>query len=134
MALENTNQIDIIVKSPHTNGYDLILADGGEVKDEIKRYTFIVDKLTAYASYVLGGQFADEYPDAKDKEIRFCVVCRTSPNEAMLKLEAIKHRSNPEVRFPVIVQTQKEYLKKSSETDTKIQNGKSRKKWWEVWK
>ncbi|MFW9880859.1 MAG: hypothetical protein ACFFG0_47970 [Candidatus Thorarchaeota archaeon] len=55
MTLGKINTVDVIVKSPHIDGYDLLLVDGGEISDEIKRYNLMIDKLTSYANFVLSG-------------------------------------------------------------------------------
>lgn len=114
MPLRDTRSVDIIVKSPHHDGYDLILVDGGEVGDEVERYNLLIEKLTWYATYVLSGEFTDTYSDAQGKEVQFCVVCKTPPNEAMLKVEAIKPRDDPSRRFRVVVTTQEGYLSKKA--------------------
>jgi hypothetical protein len=110
MSLQTTDTIDVIVKSPHIDGYDLIAVDAGEITDQIERYNLMIDKLTTYMNYVTSDEFFSEYPDAAEKGIRLCVLCTEEPNEAMKNVEALKTRNEPIQRFEVLVTTQKNYL------------------------
>jgi hypothetical protein len=49
MSLRNTGTLDVIVDSPHTPGYDLIIYDGGDVPDDDERYSLLMKKIEAYA-------------------------------------------------------------------------------------
>jgi len=76
----------------------------------------MINKLGAYAHFVIGGQFYETHPEGKGKPVRFCVICRTSPNEAMLKVEGIKPRNNPGTNIPVVFQMADNYLDAIRET------------------
>jgi hypothetical protein len=102
MSLRDTDQIDVIVDSPHTDGFDLLIVESGDIDDPIERYVLMVEKLSNYAQYVLGGQLFEHSPEAEGKTIRFCVISTTEPNEAMRKVDTIKSREDPSVRFPVV--------------------------------
>ena len=112
MSLRNTDSIDIIVQNPHGEGYDLIVFDAGDIDDEIERYTLLVEKLSAYANYVCGGQLAEEQPDAEPSKVRFVVISDEPPNQAMLQIQAMKPRELPDMRFPVVFTTKEGYLQK----------------------
>jgi hypothetical protein len=128
MALTETDKIDIIVKNPHTGGFDLLVYDDGSITDEIRRYNLVVEKLQAYLTYVRSGQLLERYPDAKSLPVRCCVVCKRDPNEAMIRLEGVKDREDPEIRLPVVVVTEGEYLIKKSTSDKE-----KKSPWWKVW-
>ena len=110
MSLLNTSNVDITVKSPHFDGYDLIAIDSGDIVDQVERYNKMIEKLTNYMEYVVSGQVYDQTPDAKGKEIRFCVLCAVPPNEAMLNVEGLKTRNEPTHRFSVLVTNQESYV------------------------
>ena len=84
MSLRDTDTIDIIVKSPHTKGYDLIVTDGGDVTDEIERHTLLVEKLSTYANYVCDGDLKNDHPDADSTSFPFVAICANPANNAML--------------------------------------------------
>ncbi|MBK1880693.1 DUF6572 domain-containing protein [Pelagicoccus mobilis] len=113
MGFESTEKIDVVARSPHTEGYDLIAVDSDQIKDETRRYRLMIEKLSSYAGYVESGQFYEDTPDAHGKEIRFCIIHKSPPNEAMEQVEAIKPRNSPDLRFPVLFYTQEEYMKKN---------------------
>jgi len=109
MSLRNTDTIDIVVQSPHVEGYDLIAYDPGDVDDPVERYTLMIDKLTNYARFVQSGQFYEQNPQARGHVVRLCVVSHTAPNEAMRRIEAIAPRGDDSTRFPVAFYLQSEY-------------------------
>ena len=127
MALTDTNKIDIIMKNPHTGGFDLLVYDDGSVTDEVRRYNLVVDKLQAYLAYVHSGQLLEQYPDAKGLPVRCCVVCKRDANEAMIRLQGVKDPDDPQVKLPVVVVTEEEYLEKKPTRDAK------EAPWWKVW-
>jgi len=128
VALTDTDKIDIIIKNPHTGGFDLLVYDDGSIADEVRRYNLIVDKLQAYLTYVHSGQFLEQHPDAKNLPVRCCVVCKRDPNEAMIRLEGVKDREDPQVRLPVVVVTEDEYLNKKLAPEAE-----KKTPWWKVW-
>lgn len=111
MSLKNVDTVDVVVQSPHFDGYDLIAVDSGDIDNEVDRYNAMIDKLTSYMEYVVGGQLYLDTPESKEKTIRLCVLCKTKPNESMLKVQALRLRSNPSIKFDVLVATQDQYLK-----------------------
>ncbi|ABC30321.1 hypothetical protein HCH_03579 [Hahella chejuensis KCTC 2396] len=110
MSLKNTDLIDVIAQSPHFDGYDIIAVDSGDIVDEIERYNLMIKKLSSYMEYIASGQVLENNPDMEGKNFRLCVLCKTEPNEAMLQVEALKTRTEPSFRFPVLVTTQQAYL------------------------
>ncbi len=111
MAKVKLGTIDIIARNWETGGFDLIVVDEGSIRDEVRRYTWMIEKLHLCLEFVHGGQFFRQYPDAKDKPIRCVVICIREPNDAMIEVEGIKDRNDPQFRFPVVVMTKDEYLK-----------------------
>ena len=128
MALTDTTVIDIIMKSPHFEGYDLLLYDDGTITDETQRFNLLLDKLQTYLSYVHSGAFQRDNPDSKGLPVRCCIVCKCPPNPAILRIQAIKDRNDPTVKLPVVVVTEAEYLRKEQPSEEK---GKA--PWWKVW-
>jgi hypothetical protein len=120
--------IDIILKNPNTGGFDLVVYDDGSITDEVQRYNLTVDKLQICLTYVHSGQVFEEYPDAKNMPIRCCVVCKRHPNDAMTRLEGVKDREDPQIRLPVVVLTEDEYLNRKSTSEAKRE-----KPWWKMW-
>lgn len=110
MSLLDHNSVDIVVRSPHIEGFDLIALDVGDIEDEVKRYNALIAKLSAYSHYVSSGQFCKDHPDAEGSAVRFCVLYKSPPNEAMMRVDAIKPRDNPSLRFSVIFQAQEDYF------------------------
>ena len=134
MPLKDTTKVDVIVKSPHTGGYDLIVVDSGDVSDEIERYNLLLEKLKCYSSFVLSGQLKKSNPESEGKEIRFCVVCQVPPNAAMLQLQALKPSDNSSERFSVLITTQDGYLTNTAyENISKEAVVHGKKKWWKIW-
>ncbi len=133
MSLKELSAVDIIVKSPHTGGYDLIVVDSGDTDDETERYTLLVEKLTNYASFVAAGDLVKSCPDAEGQTVRFCVVCQAPPNNAMLQVQAISPSSDPTARFPVLVATKDDYLKSITPAGRpKDTLDRERKNWWNL--
>ncbi len=124
MGLADKDKIDLIVKRPGLEAFDLIAFDDGTEGDEIRRYNQVVEKLGTYLTYVRSGQFEEGYPQAKGREVRFVGVCLRPPNDAMKQLEAIKDPADTTWRFPVAVLEQSQYIQKPQSTS---------KPWWKVW-
>lgn len=112
MPLNDASKIDLVVKHPTRNGYELVAVDDGTVTDEPARYNLVVDKITAYLTFVVSGQFYKMYPDAVGKPVRCCIVCEREPNEAMRRLQGIKDRNDQDVRMEVWVGMKRDYIEK----------------------
>jgi hypothetical protein len=111
MATEDSNTLDLIVESAHTRGLDLLLAGNGDIKDEVRRFHLVLEKLVSYMNFVISGQLAAQHPESQAGGVRFCVIWNSSPpNEAMQKITAIQPGNDPSRRFPVVLMTQEEYL------------------------
>jgi len=110
MSLRDTELVDFIVENPHTEGFDLIALDSGDIEDPTQRYNCMIEKLKNYLCFVLDGQLYEQNPQAKEKPIRFCIISDIPPNEAMLKVEAIKPHDDPSACFPVAFYSQNEYF------------------------
>jgi len=90
--------------------------------------------MTSYANFVLSGQLEESYPDAKGKQIRFCVICSVVPNSAMLQVQAIQPPENPAFQFPVFITTQDGYVKNVPYEDlVEDKTTQHKKPWWKVW-
>ena len=124
MPLSPTNQIDIVVKRPGCEDYDLFICDDGSENDEITRYNWFISKLQAYLEFVFSGQIESQYPDSKGKNVRVVVICSRPPNEAMTKIEAVKDRTAPASKLDVTFMTMEEYTG-TSKIDSKP--------WWKFW-
>ncbi len=110
MSLKDRDRVDVVVRSKRTGGFDLIAFDRGDITDQTERHNLMIAKLTAYAQYVASGDFLEGTPEARGCAVRFCVVCTTAPNEAMLSVEGIKLRQDPAVTIPVVVSTEQDYI------------------------
>ncbi len=110
MSLKKCDRVDVVVHSRTTGGFDLIAFDRGDIPDQVERHNLMIEKLTVYARYVASGEFFEGTPEARGCALRFCVVCATEPNAAMLKIEGIKPRHGPGVTIPVVVCTEQEYM------------------------
>jgi hypothetical protein len=110
MALSDASTVDLVVKHPTREAYDLVAVDDGTVTDELARYNLVVDKITAYLTYVVSGQFYRMYPEAVGKSVRCCIVCHREPNEAMLRLQGVKDRNDQNLRMEVWVGMERDYL------------------------
>jgi hypothetical protein len=113
MSLEDTTKIDIVMKSPTGHGLYLIVYDPGEIRDELRRYQLVVEKLMTCVEYVAGGQYREQSPDVAGEDITACVVCTTPPNEVMKQIVSVVSREQPEVRLPVIVETQQQFFERT---------------------
>ena len=56
MAFADAKTVDLVVKSPHFDGYDLIAADSPQREEEVARYTRMMEKLSSYVQFAAGGQ------------------------------------------------------------------------------
>lgn len=112
MSLLQTTKLDIIVDSPHHDGYDFIMYDAGEIEDEVERFYLFLEKAKSYLNFIANKSFEKEYPHAKEKDVRICVIYSTPPNKAMLQVNAIRAHNSDEFRIPVIFQTKAEYMAK----------------------
>ena len=126
MALHDKNSIDVILDNPKTGTVDLILYDDGSVKDELQRYNLVLEKGVSYLEYVVSGQMAKNNPELTNKPLRCCVICKHTPNEVMLKLQAFKDRNDSSKRLDVVVLTEAEYLGQPVGQEEK-------KSWWRFW-
>jgi hypothetical protein len=124
MGLAEKDKIDLIVKRPGVDAFDLIAFDDGTEADEIHRYNLVIEKLCTYLSYVRSGQFEEGYPQAKAKAVRCVVICLRPPNDAMKQLEAIKDPEDTTWRLPVVVLEQSQYVQKPPPKS---------KPWWQIW-
>jgi len=131
MSLHDEQTIDIILQNPQTGTVDLILYDDGAITDELKRYNLVIDKATAYLSFVASGQLVEQHPDSAGKPVRCCVVCRRPPNEAMVRLEGVKDRNDANIHLDVIVVNESDYLPKPP--GGKPSERESKRLWWKVW-
>ena len=124
MSLAEKDKIDLIIKRPNVEAFDLIAFDDGSETDEIRRYNLMIEKLGTYLTYVRSGEFERSYPQAQGRDVRFVVSCFRPPNEAMQTIQALKDPSDVTWRFPVLVVEQSQYLRPKAAQP---------KPWWKLW-
>src|SRR6266516_4029479 len=110
MSLEDTTKIDIVMYPQTASCLRLLVFDAGEISDELRRYQLVLEKLMTYVDYVASGQYREQSPDVAREDITACVVCRTPPNDVMKQIVSVVSRQQPEVRLPVIVETEQEFF------------------------
>jgi hypothetical protein len=119
------------VKAPNGRGLFLVIFDAGDVTDELRRYQLLVEKLITYVDYVATGQYREQAPDLAREDISIRVVCTTPPNDVMRQIVSVVSRKQPEVRLPVVVETEEEFL--HSTGVRKPHAVLSKKSWWKFW-
>lgn len=126
MSLEDTTTIDIVVKPPSGQGLDLVLCDGGEVEDELRRYQLIVEKLISYVEFVATGQHLSNAPEVRTEDISIRVICKNPPNDAMKQIVSVVSRQHPNVRLPVVLEMEGEFRQRMGLPEEK-------RPWWKLW-
>ena len=109
MSLEDTSTIDLVVNSPEGRGGELLIVDGGDTTDEIRRYQLLTDKLAVYVNYVASGQYAEQLPGVAPEDVTIRVVCTRPPNEPMKQIVSICTREETILKLPVILETELEF-------------------------
>ena len=113
MGLKDTDTIDIAMKPPGGHGLYLVIFDSGEISDQLRRYQLVTEKLMSYVEYVASGQYREWAPDVAREHVTVCVVCKTPPNDVMKQIVSIVSRQQPEVRLPVIVETEQQFFQRA---------------------
>ena len=131
MSLQDTTTIDIAMKPPSGRGLDLVVFDSGEIADELRRYQLVLDKLMTYVEYVASGQYREQAADVAREDITIRVICKTPPNDVMKQIVSVVSRQQPEVRLPVVVETEQEFFQRTGTPQTPA--SASRKPWWKIW-
>lgn len=122
MGLKDTSTIDIAMKPPGGHGLYLVVFDSGDISDELRRYQLVAEKLMSYVEYVASGQYQEQAPDVAREDVTVCVVCKTSPNDVMKQIVSIVSRQQPEVRLPVIIETEQQFFQRTRNNTVVPQN------------
>jgi len=102
MALEDQTTIDMISKPDAEGKICLVITDAGVTTDPDVRFELLTNKLQAYASAVLNGDLAMDYPDKQPSDFFIRVVCANPPTEAMKNISSVGQSENP---MPVVFET-----------------------------
>src|SRR5262245_65651084 len=90
MSLRNVDVIDVLLRDPLDGTPELLMIDSADVEDEQQRHQLFLDKLIAYASFVDGGGFSEQFPDATADQLRVRVVCSRPPNGSMEGVQSVE--------------------------------------------
>lgn len=79
MAIENADRVDSISRTPDGNSYTLLMVEDRPFEDSDERFHQLLEKINAYMLYVQGGQFYEDYPEARGKRLQVRLVCYDEP-------------------------------------------------------
>jgi hypothetical protein len=80
MGVENSKVIDFVGYNPQTDKVTLAMVEERDWDGSEERLLELQTKINNYMSFVLDGQFAQAYPQYKDKEIEFQLNCSSPPD------------------------------------------------------
>jgi hypothetical protein len=133
MSLRNPEVVDIMLRDPADGTPELLMIDSGDVKDEQERHELLMNKLIAYAAFVDGGGFREQFPDATAQQIRIRVVCSRTPNGSMEGIQSVVLREHDGVRLPVVFELEQDMRLRVQRLARSSSGQPPRKPWWRFW-
>jgi hypothetical protein len=114
MALRNTEQIDIILRSLDENSkaVDLCIVDEGDIEDDAERYSALVHKLGAYVGYIAAEQFAAEFPGTGVEDVTIRVIWLVRPTDSMLEIEGVIAKGEVDHQVPVVFEEEAVFVER----------------------
>ena len=80
MSVEDVATVDMIGNDGSTGEVVLTISDHLSW-EEAGHLLKLQDKLNAYLQFIESGQLLAQYPKARDRRARICVICRFQPTE-----------------------------------------------------
>jgi hypothetical protein len=91
--LEDHGIIDDI-HQPEDDRIELMIFDAGITTEPEERYAHLVEKLKAYAYYVVKGDFKKDFPGKSIDDVAIRVMCRLPPTEQMTQFDWLPNPDN----------------------------------------
>jgi hypothetical protein len=82
MSLEDEDAVDGWVRSPDGKP-ELIIVDDHIWNDDEERWSRLLDKLRSYIGFILGDEFAAQFPGTEACDVTIRVVCTQPPTQRM---------------------------------------------------
>ena len=104
VALSDTDKVDLVTKPLPGNDCKLVLyvVDEGGIADPLRRYQVLVQKLTAYVTYVGSDGFRRSNPGVGFPDVLVRVLHTTPPIEAMTDIQAVGAKGEAGQRCKVV--------------------------------
>lgn len=101
MALEDTDQIDIVTAPDADGKVELVIVDAGVTTKPKLRRELLLEKVNLYFQAVRSGYFSKQHPKLKTSDYRIKVVCFTPPTPGMFEVTHIRSKTQPEHHMEV---------------------------------
>ncbi len=85
MSVENADRVDRITAKPDGSAFTLVMVEERPFGDSEGQLRQLVDKVNAYVEYIQRGQFHEDYPQARGKELKVRLVCVDEPTSERLQ-------------------------------------------------
>ena len=134
MGLRDRDVIDMLLRDPEDGTPELLMYDSGEIKDEQRRHQLFQDKLLAYAAFVDGGQFRENFPEATADQLRVRVICSRPPNGSMESVQSVVLGQHPGVRLPVVFELEQDMRRRVKAAAGPTSQSTTGRPWWRFWR